>query len=90
VIATGATAYWPSHSPRLTGLPTGIVILDGRNRRDGCSVELDNTDVPAGALAVGVPAQIRPRAARPGIAEVGSRWYVEGARRYRRDLRRIG
>jgi carbonic anhydrase/acetyltransferase-like protein (isoleucine patch superfamily) len=55
----------------------------------GNAVVLDNTDVPAGALAVGVPAQIRPGGARHGIGTVGSRWYVEAARRYRRDLRRI-
>ena len=56
----------------------------------GNAVVLDNTDVPAGALAVGVPARIRLGAARQGLGAVGSGWYVEAARRYRRDLRRIG
>jgi len=56
----------------------------------GNAVVLDNTDVPAGALAVGVPAQIRLGGARPEMGAAGSRWYVEAAHRYRRDLRRIG
>ena len=56
----------------------------------GNAVVLDNTEVPAGALAVGVPAQIRLGGARLGMGAVGSQWYVEAGRRYRRDLRRIG
>ena len=56
----------------------------------GNAVVLDDTDVPAGALAIGVPAQIRTGAARPGMGTTGSRFYVDTARRYREELRRIG
>jgi carbonic anhydrase/acetyltransferase-like protein (isoleucine patch superfamily) len=56
----------------------------------GNAVVLNNTDVPAGALALGVPARVRPGAAREGMGHVGARYYVEEGRRYRRDLRRIG
>jgi carbonic anhydrase/acetyltransferase-like protein (isoleucine patch superfamily) len=56
----------------------------------GNAVVLDGTDVPPGALAFGVPAQIRPGAAREGMGSVGSRYYVDAGHRYRRDLRRIG
>jgi carbonic anhydrase/acetyltransferase-like protein (isoleucine patch superfamily) len=56
----------------------------------GNAVVLDDTEVPAGALAVGIPAQIRVGGARPGMGAAGSRSYVETARRYRADLRRIG
>jgi carbonic anhydrase/acetyltransferase-like protein (isoleucine patch superfamily) len=55
----------------------------------GNAVVLDGMEVPAGALAVGVPATIRPGAARQGMAAGGARWYVDEARRYRQDLRRI-
>jgi carbonic anhydrase/acetyltransferase-like protein (isoleucine patch superfamily) len=55
----------------------------------GNAVVLDGTDVPPGALAVGVPAQVRPGAAKEGMGSVGSGYYVEEARRYRRELRRI-
>jgi carbonic anhydrase/acetyltransferase-like protein (isoleucine patch superfamily) len=55
----------------------------------GNAVVLDDTEVPAGALALGVPVKIRPGAAREGLGTGGSRWYVEEARRYRREMRRI-
>ena len=55
----------------------------------GNATVLDDTDVPAGALAVGVPATIRLGAARDGMGAGGARWYVEESRRYLRDLRRI-
>jgi serine acetyltransferase len=56
----------------------------------GNAVVLDDTDVPAGALAVGIPARIRAGGARPGMGATGSRFYVETSRRYREELRRIG
>jgi carbonic anhydrase/acetyltransferase-like protein (isoleucine patch superfamily) len=56
----------------------------------GNAVVLDDMEVPAGALAVGVPAQIRAGGAKAGMGTTGAQWYVESARRYRKDLRRIG
>jgi carbonic anhydrase/acetyltransferase-like protein (isoleucine patch superfamily) len=55
----------------------------------GNAVVLDDTDIPPGALAVGTPARIRPGAARPEMAVSGAAHYVEAARRYRKELRRI-
>jgi carbonic anhydrase/acetyltransferase-like protein (isoleucine patch superfamily) len=52
------------------------------------AVVLDGTDVPPGALAVGVPANIRLGAAPP-IREHGVQHYVHELARYRRDLKRI-
>jgi carbonic anhydrase/acetyltransferase-like protein (isoleucine patch superfamily) len=53
------------------------------------AVVLDDTNVPPGALAVGVPARIRLGAAPP-IRESGVRHYLDEMERYRRDLKRIG
>jgi carbonic anhydrase/acetyltransferase-like protein (isoleucine patch superfamily) len=56
----------------------------------GNCVVLDDTHVPPGALARGVPATITEGAAKPAMAESGARWYVENSRRYLREMRRIG
>jgi carbonic anhydrase/acetyltransferase-like protein (isoleucine patch superfamily) len=56
----------------------------------GNAVILDDVEVPPGALAVGIPAKIRPGAARRGMAEGGARWYVDEGRRYLKEMRRIG
>jgi carbonic anhydrase/acetyltransferase-like protein (isoleucine patch superfamily) len=53
------------------------------------AVVLNDTDVPAGALAMGVPAKIREGAARPGEIESGVASYVARAERYRAELRRL-
>ncbi|MBW8827348.1 MAG: gamma carbonic anhydrase family protein [Acidobacteria bacterium] len=53
------------------------------------TVLLNDTDVPAGALAVGVPATIRPGAANARLVSQGADHYVLRGRRYRDDLRRI-
>jgi len=55
----------------------------------GNAVVLDDTDVPPGALAVGIPATIRPGAARAGAGTFGAGWYVDESRRYLREMRRI-
>jgi carbonic anhydrase/acetyltransferase-like protein (isoleucine patch superfamily) len=55
----------------------------------GNAVVLDDTDVPAGALAMGTPAKIREVGARAGLGVGGSRWYVDESRRYLKELRRI-
>ena len=56
----------------------------------GNAVLLDDTVVPPGALVTGTPGRIRPGAARPELAAAGAAHYVEEARRYMRDLRRVG
>jgi carbonic anhydrase/acetyltransferase-like protein (isoleucine patch superfamily) len=55
----------------------------------GNAVVLDDTDVPAGALAVGIPVKIRLGAAQKEMGTIGSQWYVNESRRYREQLRRI-
>ncbi len=49
------------------------------------------TDVPAGSIAAGVPATIREGAAagRSGEIEAGVLSYIERARRFSRELRRV-
>jgi carbonic anhydrase/acetyltransferase-like protein (isoleucine patch superfamily) len=54
------------------------------------AVVLDDTEVPSGAIAVGIPATIKPGRARPELISHGTRTYVERADRFRRELRRIG
>lgn len=54
------------------------------------AVVLNDTDVPAGALAMGVPAKVREGAARPGETEHGVASYMARADRYRAEMRRIG
>lgn len=53
------------------------------------AVLLNDLDVPAGAVAMGVPAKVREGVARPEMAVFGAAHYVEFAERYRRDLRRL-
>jgi len=45
--------------------------------------------VPAAAMALGVPAKIRPDSVTPEAIELGMLSYVERAKRYRRHLRRL-
>ncbi len=53
------------------------------------AVVLDDTVVPPGALAVGVPAVIKPDRARREMIEAGVASYLAKAARYRATLRRI-
>jgi len=53
------------------------------------AVVLADTDVPAGALAYGVPAKIRPDAADAASISEGARSYVERGHRFRAELRRL-
>ncbi len=53
------------------------------------SVVLDKTDVPTGALAVGVPAVIKHGKARSGFIEMAAQSYVDKAKRFKTTLRRI-
>lgn len=45
--------------------------------------------IPAGALALGVPAVVRPDASSRELIRVSAAQYVENARRYRAELRRL-
>ena len=53
------------------------------------AVVLYDVDVPPGALAVGIPATIKPERARPGEITKGVQTYLVRAERFRRTLRRI-
>lgn len=46
--------------------------------------------IPTGALAVGVPAVVRPGASNLALIELSAQQYVENARRYQEGLRRLG
>ena len=54
------------------------------------AVVLDDTDVPSGALAVGIPATIKEGRANPKMVADGVATYVARAARFREQLRRIG
>jgi carbonic anhydrase/acetyltransferase-like protein (isoleucine patch superfamily) len=73
---------------------SGSIVLHHVLVRTGATVAanavvLDGTEVPAGALAMGVPARIREGAAQPQMVKLGAAEYVENARRYRVGLERI-
>jgi len=53
------------------------------------TVLLNDTDVPAGALAVGSPAVIKPGRARSEMIAQASSSYVERSVRFREQLRRL-
>ena len=74
---------------------SGSVVLHGVVVSTGAivganSVLLNGTFVPKGALAVGSPAVIKEGRARQDEVESSSEVYVEKAKRYRAELRRIG
>ena len=49
----------------------------------------NNMEVPSGALALGVPAKIREGAANPKEIEHAIDFYVENARKYKKEQRRL-
>jgi len=53
------------------------------------AVVLNGLDVPSGALAVGIPATVKPDRARAADIEMGVASYLHKSRRYRDTLRRI-
>ena len=53
------------------------------------AVVLDDTEVPSGAIAMGIPATIKLGKARPEMISHGMQNYVQRAVRFRRELRRI-
>jgi carbonic anhydrase/acetyltransferase-like protein (isoleucine patch superfamily) len=73
---------------------SGSVVLHRAVVRSGAlvgagAVVPNDTEVPAHAMALGVPARIRPDAVPDGAHDRAVREYVENGRRYRADLRRI-
>lgn len=72
----------------------GSIVLHGAVIRSGAvvgsgAVVPGGMEVPAGALAVGVPAQLREGKAKPEMIERARDSYVRRAERYPRDLRRL-
>jgi carbonic anhydrase/acetyltransferase-like protein (isoleucine patch superfamily) len=49
----------------------------------------NDMEVPAGAMALGVPAKIKLDAVPPGVIQVAVDVYVENGARYKTDLRRL-
>jgi carbonic anhydrase/acetyltransferase-like protein (isoleucine patch superfamily) len=73
---------------------SGSVVLHDAVVRTGAlvgagAVVSDRTEVPARAMALGVPARIRPDAVPDGVVQLGADVYVENAARYREQLRRL-
>jgi carbonic anhydrase/acetyltransferase-like protein (isoleucine patch superfamily) len=53
------------------------------------SVVLNDTEIPSGAIAAGSPASIKLDRAKPDLIRSGVAAYVERAKRFRADLRRL-
>lgn len=49
----------------------------------------NRVEVPSYAMALGVPAKIRPDAVKPGAFDMAVRHYVENGQRFKEQLRRI-
>jgi carbonic anhydrase/acetyltransferase-like protein (isoleucine patch superfamily) len=80
------------HDGSLVG--SGSVVLHGAQVRTGSivganAVVPNGMEVPSGAMALGVPAKIRPDAVNPLQISVGAEHYVARGKRYRDELRRI-
>jgi len=72
----------------------GSVVLHNAIVRSGAlvgsnAVVPNNMEVPSGAMALGVPAKIRPDSVTPQMIEMAMRSYVDRGRVYREALRRI-
>jgi len=73
---------------------SGSVVLHRVVVRSGAlvgagAVVSPGTEVPARAMALGVPAKIRPEAVKPGSFEDAVGRYVANGRRYAQELRRV-
>jgi carbonic anhydrase/acetyltransferase-like protein (isoleucine patch superfamily) len=73
---------------------SGAVVLHNAIVRSGGlvgagAVVAGGVEVPSGAMALGVPAKIRPDSVDPASIRVGMLSYVERGRHYRAQLRRI-
>jgi carbonic anhydrase/acetyltransferase-like protein (isoleucine patch superfamily) len=74
---------------------SGSVVLHRAVVRSGAlvgagAVVPNDLEVPAGAMALGVPAKVRPDAVAPGTFDETVGLYVGNGKRYREELRRIG
>ena len=73
---------------------SGSVVLHDAVVRSGAlvgagAVVSDRVEVPARAMALGVPAKLRLDAVPAGVVKLGADMYVENAARYKADLRRL-
>lgn len=80
------------HDDSLVG--SGSVILHHAHIGSGATVGANavvpnRTEVPPGALAIGVPVSIRPGRSDRDIIHLSADEYVENARRFRKHLRRL-
>lgn len=74
---------------------SGSVLLHRVTVRSGAlvgagAVVSPGTEVPSGAMALGVPAKIRPDMVAPGAFEEAAARYVANGVHYAKELRRIG
>lgn len=53
------------------------------------SVVTNGTIVPSGAMALGIPAKVKPDAVKPGAVDDAVRAYLVNGRRYASELRRV-
>lgn len=73
---------------------SGSVVLHDAKVRAGAlvgagAVVSDRTEIPPRAMALGIPARIRHDAVPDGVIQLGADSYVENAKRYREELRRL-
>lgn len=73
---------------------SGSIVLHHAVVRSGAlvgagAVVSNNMEVPARAMALGVPAKIRPDAVPDGLIQLSVDVYVHNAARYQTDLRRL-
>jgi carbonic anhydrase/acetyltransferase-like protein (isoleucine patch superfamily) len=73
---------------------SGSVVLHDALVRSGAlvgagAVVSDRTEVPARAMALGIPAKMRLDAVPEGVIQLGADMYVQNAGRYRAELRRL-
>lgn len=73
---------------------SGSIVLHRAIVRSGAlvgagAVVPNDMEVPSAAMALGVPAKIRPNAVPPGSFDAAVYLYVENGRRYREGLRRV-
>ncbi|MEU8135025.1 gamma carbonic anhydrase family protein [Streptodolium elevatio] len=72
----------------------GAIVLHEAVVRSGALVGAgafigNRVEVPSYAMALGVPAKIRPDAVKPGAFETAVRQYVENGQRFKEQLRRV-
>ena len=73
---------------------SGSVVLHNAVVRSGGLVGAnavcpEGFEVPSGAMALGIPAKLRPDTVDPAMIKASADFYVERGQRYRTDLRRL-